>query len=217
MGNDDIVARLHAKKYTREAWDEPYGAYDQPCDADDYGAEERLVNPDGPEAVAEIERLRGLFRLDGEQHAQHIKRLTEAHEARITKYATALAERDATIERLTREADGQFVEAAIRVMQANPGFNARDYAQDGITADDFEEFFTEDMNEAWRCYEREKARATTAERDLAEARAEVERKDAALRLIESWEPATQEITVANMMAAEARTALTAKGGEHAEG
>ncbi|CAH1665726.1 MULTISPECIES: hypothetical protein [unclassified Chelatococcus] len=46
---------------------------------------------------AEIERLRDLFRMDGEQHAAHIKDLTERHEARITKYAEAVqAHRDAT-------------------------------------------------------------------------------------------------------------------------
>jgi len=57
----------------------------------------------------------------------------------------------------------------------------------------------------------------TAERERDEARAEVERKDAALRLIESWEPATQEMTLAHQMAEVARAALTAKGGENAEG
>lgn len=147
-GIEALVARLHAKKYTREAWDEPHGTYDQPCDADDYGAEERLVNPDGPEAAsaltslkaerdrlekhsadraqdiitlgqqvgtltrerdearAEVERLRELFRADGEQHAQFVKNLTKAHEDRITKYADAFKEmraevdgwRDATME-----------------------------------------------------------------------------------------------------------------------
>lgn len=54
-----------------------------------------LVNPDGPEAADEIERLRGLFRLDGEQHAAQIKELTERHEARITRYAEVLAEQRA--------------------------------------------------------------------------------------------------------------------------
>ena len=55
-----------------------------------------LTNPDGPDAAsaikaqaAEIERLRELFRIDGEQHAAHIKGLTQAHEARVAKYAEA--------------------------------------------------------------------------------------------------------------------------------
>jgi hypothetical protein len=48
----------------------------------------------------EIERLRELFRKDGEMHAAHVKGLTERHEARITKYIDALREKDAEIERL---------------------------------------------------------------------------------------------------------------------
>jgi len=32
---EELVKRLNRVKYTREAWDEPYGTYDQPCDADD--------------------------------------------------------------------------------------------------------------------------------------------------------------------------------------
>lgn len=42
-------------------------------------------------AEAELAGLRDLFRLDEEQHANHIKELTKAHEARITKYADELA------------------------------------------------------------------------------------------------------------------------------
>lgn len=98
------------------------------CEAKTEAARATTAERERDEAKAEVERLRELFRADGEQHAQFVKNLTKAHEDRITKYADAFA--------------------------------------------DF--------------------------------RAEVERKDAALRLIESWEPATQEITVANMMAAEAR-------------
>jgi hypothetical protein len=77
--------------------------------------------------------------------------------------ATMLAE----IERLKKEAEGKFVEAAIRVMQANPGFHARDYAAYGITADDFERFFSEDMSEAWSQVEKANTalKAVTAERD----------------------------------------------------
>ena len=55
----DIVERLKRVKYTRERNDAPNGfSWDEPCDADDYGAEQRFVNPDGPEAADEIERLR---------------------------------------------------------------------------------------------------------------------------------------------------------------
>jgi len=115
----------------------------------------------------------------------------------IAQNAAALAERDATIERLTKENVG-----------------AKALAEAGIdVGKPMRETCLHFLNQAKSA----EARATTAERELAEARAEVERKDAALRLIESWEPATQEITVANMMAAEARAALTAKGGENAEG
>jgi hypothetical protein len=46
----------------------------------------------------ELARLRDLFRLDGEQHANHIKELTKAHEARITKYADELARLRAPVE-----------------------------------------------------------------------------------------------------------------------
>ena len=57
----DIVERLKRVKYTRERNDAPNGfSWDEPCDADDYGAEQRFVNPDGPEAADEIERLRDL-------------------------------------------------------------------------------------------------------------------------------------------------------------
>jgi len=54
----DVVERLRAAKYTRERWVEPVGHLDEPCDADDLGAEKHLRNPDGPEAADEIERLR---------------------------------------------------------------------------------------------------------------------------------------------------------------
>ena len=55
----DIVERLKRVKYTRERNDAPNGfSWDEPCDADDYGAEQRFVNPDGPEAADEIEKLR---------------------------------------------------------------------------------------------------------------------------------------------------------------
>jgi hypothetical protein len=63
--------------------------------------------------------------------------------------AAEIVRLQAEVDRLTIEADGEYVRAACRVMQANPGFDARDY-EDGITADEFEAFFTEDMAEAWR-------------------------------------------------------------------
>ena len=72
----------------------------------------------------------------------------------------------AEVERLTQEADGEFVQAAIRIMQANPGFDWRDYQWDGVTADDFEAFFTEDMNEAWRQVETLQERVEKAEAEV---------------------------------------------------
>jgi len=50
------------------------------------------------EIRAELARLRDLFRLDGEQHANHVKELTKAHEARITKYADELTRLRAPVE-----------------------------------------------------------------------------------------------------------------------
>lgn len=47
---------------------------------------------------AEIERLHNLFRLDGEQHANHVRGLTDQHETRLQKYIEAVRERDAEIE-----------------------------------------------------------------------------------------------------------------------
>jgi len=55
-------------------------------------------------AQAEIERLRDLFRIDGEQHAERIRQLTAAHELRINKYADALAASRAEVERLRHAA-----------------------------------------------------------------------------------------------------------------
>lgn len=56
---------------------------------------------------AEIARLRGLFAMDDEQHAEYIKGLISRHEIRIMKYAEVidglrlqLEERDAEIEQL---------------------------------------------------------------------------------------------------------------------
>jgi CHASE3 domain sensor protein len=40
--------------------------------------------------VAENERLRELFRIDGEQHATRIREMEKAHDARIAKYYEAL-------------------------------------------------------------------------------------------------------------------------------
>lgn len=50
-----LVGRLRGVKYVRDAWDEPYGAYSQPCDCDDYGAEAVPINPDGAEAATALE------------------------------------------------------------------------------------------------------------------------------------------------------------------
>lgn len=92
------------------------------------------------------------------------------------------------VERLENEADGEFVRAAISVMKANPGFDYHDYS-DGITADDFEQFFTEDMNEAWRCSEKEKARAEAAEAEAARLTAE---RDAAMERVKVLEEAAKD-------------------------
>jgi hypothetical protein len=64
--SEDIVERLRSYEY----------AYEPPLKAFDHM----------DEAADEIERLRGLFVLDGEQHALIVKGLTEAHEKRISKY-----------------------------------------------------------------------------------------------------------------------------------
>ena len=48
----ELLEKLKRVKYVREAHDEPHGTYDQPCDADDYGAEAVPVNPDGEAAAA---------------------------------------------------------------------------------------------------------------------------------------------------------------------
>lgn len=131
-GNDDLIARLLSKKYTREAWDEPHGAYDQPCDADDYGAEESFVNPAGPDAAREIERLR-----------------------------TALAERDATIERLKAGKEAAATEIVRLVKERDEAHANHQWAQARL--------------------EHSEARAETAERERDEARAEVERLKLRLR------------------------------------
>lgn len=57
-------------------------------------------------AQAEIERLRGLFKIDGEQHDSFIKRLTGDHETRVARYADALATERATVATLTARVTG---------------------------------------------------------------------------------------------------------------
>lgn len=44
------------------------------------------------EAEAKVNELRELFKLDGEQHAAHIKSLTEAHANRVRKYSDRVME-----------------------------------------------------------------------------------------------------------------------------
>ena len=214
--NDDLIARLHAKKYTREAWDEPHGAYDQPCDADDYGAEESFVNPAGPDAAREIGRLR-----------------------------TALAERDATIERLTKlvyvPGLWKCPKCKFSLVQAN--LNALDGT---VTARDQPgDKCPNCASPLWRVTERDAGnemvdraeeylvRATTAERERDEARAEVERlrkvvktaNDAIaeyVRYLDGGEmrgsydgkPERNGLRKAGYAT---RAALTAKGGGNAEG
>lgn len=95
-----------------------------------------------------------------------------------TKIASLLSE----VERLKTEADSDFGRAAVRIMLAYPGFDARDYAEAGITADDFEEFFTEDMNEAWRLVQE-------AWENVETLQARAERAEAALNAIASHDNA----------------------------
>jgi hypothetical protein len=92
--------------------------------------------------------------------------------ALIASLLAIIERQGAEVERLTHEADGEFVEAAISVMTAYEGFDPRDYALDGITADDFRTFFTEDLGEAWRLTEKAEARATAAEAEAAKLRAD---------------------------------------------
>ena len=66
----DLIERLRACKIERDLGNEA---------ADALAAQ-----------AAEIERLRDLFKIDGELHAQHIKDLTTRHEMRINKYLDAL-------------------------------------------------------------------------------------------------------------------------------
>lgn len=47
----------------------------------------------------EVARLRELFRIDGEQHAKHVRGLTEQYEMRLQKYIGTLRKRDAERER----------------------------------------------------------------------------------------------------------------------
>jgi len=93
---------------------------------------------------------------------------TEALRLEVFSAWAVIAAKDAEIERLTHEADGEFVRAATDVMQEYPGFDARDYEFDGISADDFKLFFAEDMAEAWR-------QTQAAEARITELQAEVER------------------------------------------
>jgi hypothetical protein len=51
----------------------------------------------------EIERLRELFRKDGEQHAEHICGLNERHETRLNAYAAEIERLQAWSEKLANE------------------------------------------------------------------------------------------------------------------
>jgi hypothetical protein len=105
----DIVERLKRVKYTRERNDAPNGfSWDEPCDADDYGAEQRFVNPDGPEAADEIERLRKVLQeiadKDGWCSAKAVaKRLREAGYVDINTIYKMAEEAADEIERLREE------------------------------------------------------------------------------------------------------------------
>jgi len=108
----DIVERLKRVKYTRERNDAPNGfSWDEPCDADDYGAEQRFVNPDGPEAADEIERLRKVLQeiadKDGWCSAKAVaKRLREAGYVDINTIYKMAEEAADEIELLRKERDG---------------------------------------------------------------------------------------------------------------
>ena len=107
----NIVERLKRVKYTRERNDAPNGfSWDEPCDADDYGAEQRFVNPDGPEAADEIERLRKVLQeiadKDGWCSAKAVaKRLREAGYVDINTIYKMAEEAADEIELLRNERD----------------------------------------------------------------------------------------------------------------
>jgi hypothetical protein len=84
-----LVERLVRERHTREDWHEPYGAISLPCDADDYGAEAHLINPDGPEAAAEITRLAS--RIEELERALKVADhdLTTTHNLRATDLSPA--------------------------------------------------------------------------------------------------------------------------------
>lgn len=154
----------------------------------------------------ELEHLRQNYAFDQKLRAE-VESLREANSL-LTEQTDAAEARATTAERERDEAREQLRMqwcSACGVISAHGGCDCTKVPETaGLRrAVDFAKEFGKMVQESLR------------ERD--EARAEVERKDAALRLIESWEPATQEITVANMMAAEARAALTAKGGGNGEG
>ncbi len=153
----------------------------------------------------------------------------------IERLRTALTERDAQIERLTRElaeasadVETMLAEANALTARATTAERERDAqkrrgdnhaatlrgVRTWLRAGDTERallWISDGLSGYSETAEKTLAdeieKRETAERDLAEARAEVERKDAALKRIESWEPATQEMTLAHQMAAEARAAL----------
>lgn len=100
--------------------------------------------PSRSQAVAArlADQLRALGKIQDDPEWWEHRDLCNSAAAEIVRLQTE-------VDRLTVEADGEYVRAACRVMRANPGFDARDY-DDGITADEFEAFFSEDMAEAWR-------------------------------------------------------------------
>ncbi len=149
--------------------------------------------------------------------------------------ATALTDRDAQIERLTRErdesrqivrdiywmalryADGRYTYAVSMVNDAVGKAYAGGWLEHKHQVDPA--FARDGDGPEWQSIE---ARATTAERDLAEARAEVERKDAALRRADQFITNGIELGFIRMPGASTpdpahetpsiiRAALTAKG------
>ncbi|MFG1302116.1 hypothetical protein V5F49_20210 [Xanthobacter sp. V3C-3] len=153
-GSDDLVARLHnAERHEFQAT----ALQRVPV----HRSDARKLFIEAASALAsrdkEIERLRDLFRVDGEQHAAHVKGLTERHEARITKYADAVAEQRALAATATRDRDEAIREMSEWAKKAGE-------AEGRLKASEWP-----DVVEGWR------ERAETAERERDEARAEVER------------------------------------------
>ncbi|SLK03640.1 hypothetical protein [Novosphingobium mathurense] len=96
-----LIERLGRKAYRREAPFEPFGTCDVPCDADDYGAEEYLINPDGPEAATALQTLKE----ENERLRHDIARHMEIANSEANRGEKLLAENERMAEALRRCAD----------------------------------------------------------------------------------------------------------------